>query len=119
MSKAALDDSNEEKPLDPAAERVRRKLVRFMAINLGILFVAVMAVVIAFVYRSMTSTETPPPAAFTEGKIALPAGARIVSQSATADRLSIATEFADGRRAIFVYDLAGNRMVGRYDLVSE
>ncbi len=118
MAKAALDDT-EEKPLDPAADRVRRKLVRFMAINLGILFVAVMAVVIAFVYRSMTSPEAPPPAAFTQATIALPAGARIVSQTASADRLAIATEFADGRRAIFIYNLAAGRMLGRYDVVNE
>ena len=50
----ALPDNDDEKPLDPAAERVRRKLVRFMAINLGILFLALMAVVAALVYKSMT-----------------------------------------------------------------
>ena len=27
-----------EKPLDPAAEKVRRKLIRFMIVNLGLLF---------------------------------------------------------------------------------
>jgi hypothetical protein len=41
----------EDKPLDPAVDRVRRKLVRFMAINLGLLFLALMAVVLAIVYR--------------------------------------------------------------------
>src|SRR5262245_27019369 len=39
LAQPTFDD--EEKPLDPAAERVRRKLVRFMAINLGLLFTAV------------------------------------------------------------------------------
>ena len=53
-------DDKDEKPLDPAAERVRRKMVRFMGINLGILFAAVMAVVLALVYKSVsTAPETP------------------------------------------------------------
>jgi hypothetical protein len=46
-----------DEQLDPATERVRRKLVRFMAINLGILFVALMAVVIAIVYRAFWSED--------------------------------------------------------------
>ena len=49
---APHDDDEDEKPLDPAVENVRRKLVRFIVINLGILFVALMAVVLALVYRA-------------------------------------------------------------------
>ena len=45
-------DDDEDKPLDPAVEQVRRKLVRFVAINLGLLFIALMAVVGALVYKS-------------------------------------------------------------------
>lgn len=121
MAKAALDDQNEDKPLDPAAERVRRKMVRFMAINLGILFVAVMAVVLALVYRSVSSDEAsaPAPGKLIEGRIALPVGAEIVSQSASGDRISITTRFADGHRVIFVYGINENRMIGRFDVVSE
>ncbi|PDQ22485.1 fimbrial protein, partial [Mesorhizobium sanjuanii] len=36
------DVEGREKPLDPEVESVRRKLVRFMAINLGLLFLALM-----------------------------------------------------------------------------
>ncbi len=35
-------DEQEDKPLDPAVESVRRKLVRFMAVNLGLLFLALL-----------------------------------------------------------------------------
>ena len=58
MARPAFDDE-EEKPLDPAVEKVRRKLVRFVAINLGLLFIALMAVVGALVYKSRTAA---PPA---------------------------------------------------------
>ncbi|RUU07680.1 fimbrial protein, partial [Mesorhizobium sp. M6A.T.Ca.TU.002.02.2.1] len=36
----AVADEDEEKPLDPEVEKVRKKLVRFVAINLGLLFLA-------------------------------------------------------------------------------
>lgn len=118
MAKSAFDDENEEKPLDPAVERVRRKLVRFVAINLGILFVALMAVVIALVYRNM-SRRAATPAEMVQGTIALPAGARVVSQSLSGDRILIDTELSGGGHALFVYDTVANRLVGRFDIGTE
>jgi hypothetical protein len=121
MVRPELDDE-EEKPLDPAVERVRRKLVRFVAVNLGILLVALMAVGAALVYKSRGGRE--PAAIGGEGGIAaatipLPAGARIVSQSLSGDRLSIDAELAGGERAIFLYDLAQRRLIGRFAIGSE
>lgn len=125
MTKAALDD-DDEKPLDPAVEKVRRKLVRFVGINLGLLFVALMAVVAAIVYKSRSEVaEVPgqeaeiPVAAgdlLASGKIALPAGAKIVSQALSGNRVSLDVELAGGARALFVYDLATGRMMGRFDI---
>ena len=119
----------DEKPLDPAVEKVRRKLVRFVAINLGLLFIALMAVLGAIVYKSgsrpetpaATGTGVPSPAegAFLSGEIALPAGAKIVSQSLSGNRISIEAELADGSRAIFLYDFAERRMIGRFALTRQ
>jgi uncharacterized SAM-binding protein YcdF (DUF218 family) len=120
MAKTAFDDDNEEKPLDPAVERVRRKLVRFVAINLGILLVALMAVVAALVYRNLSRERAPEaPAELVQGMIALPSGARIVSQSLSGDRILIDAELSGGGRTLFVYDTAANRMVGRFDIGTE
>jgi hypothetical protein len=110
-------DENDDKPLDPAVEKVRRKLVRFAAINLGILLVALMAVAAALVYKS--GREAPESAigaggGLAEAEIRLPAGARIVSQSLSGDRIAIDAELAGGGRAIFLYDLAERRLVGRF-----
>jgi hypothetical protein len=116
-----------EAPLDPAAERVRRKLVRFMAINLGILFAAVMAVVLAIVYRSVSAEDTPPapmagelpappPGSTLAGEIALPAGARLVGHALSGSRLTLDIDTA-GRRSILIYDIAEGRVIGRFDLV--
>jgi Flp pilus assembly protein CpaB len=127
MARPAFDDE-EEKPLDPAVEKVRRKLVRFVAINLGLLFIALMAVVAALVYKSRTAA--PPPAGeagieapstegIAEGQIPLPAGARIISQSLSGNRISLSLELPDGGRAIYIYDLSSRRTVGRFVVVEE
>jgi len=127
MARPAIDDE-EEKPLDPAVENVRRKLVRFVAINLGLLFIALMAVVAALVYKSRTAAPPPPaeagieipsPEGIAEGQIPLPSGARIVSQSLSGDRLSLSLELPDGGRAIYIYDIRSRRTLGRFAVVEE
>ena len=121
-------DDTEEKGLDPAAEGVRRKLVRFVAVNLGILFVAVMAVLGAVVYKSgliggnddESIVAGAPGAVGTileNGEIPLPSGARLLSQALSGNRLSLHVEMADGASAIFLYDLGEARMLGRFAIV--
>jgi hypothetical protein len=116
-------DEEEEKPLDPSVEKVRRKLIRFMGLNLGLLFLALMVVIAALVYKSRTAEKPAPTLAGdiqvpagqpAEGDIVLPVGARIVSQSISGDRISIDAELADGGRVLFVYDIAERRLVGRF-----
>jgi hypothetical protein len=116
-------DEEEEKPLDPGIEKVRRKLIRFMGINLGLLFLALMVVVAALVYKARKAAPPPPSAAGEipvpanaplAGDIVLPVGSRIVSQSLSGNRVSLDVALAEGGRAIFVYDLAAKRIVGRF-----
>ena len=124
MARPATDDDSDEKPLDPAVEKVRKKLVRFIAINLGLLFVALMAVVGAVVYQSRTAeppvaAEIASPGSVIEADIPLPAGARIMSQSLSGDRIALDTELADGSRIIFLYDMAERRVIGRFAVTAE
>jgi len=116
-------DNDDDKPLDPAVESVRRKLVRFMMVNLGLLGVALIAVVGAIVYKSRTAgpvmpatvgLEVPADGGVIEGGIALPGGAHVVSQSLSGDRVSLYVEEPGGARAIYLYDLAAKRMVGHF-----
>lgn len=117
-----------DKPLDPAAERVRRKLVRFVAVNLGILFLAVAVVLGAVIYRSgligggttgSDNAAVPSDEPLMEGVIALPAGARVNHHALSGDRVSIDATLAGGSRVLFVYDLRQRRMVARFALGSE
>lgn len=127
MAGPAAYENDEEQPLDPAAERVRRKLVRFMAVNLAILFVAVMAVVLALVYRTMTQPSTDAvigPAGeqgqSVSGEVVLPDGAAIISHSLVGDRLTLHVRSADGGEAILVYETReGAHPTGRLDIVRE
>jgi len=123
MTGPHVDVAQEDKPLDPAVERVRRKLVRFVAINLGLLFLALMAVVGALVYKARTSQPSEPVAAGDiqlpaggqiTGEIVLPVGSRVMSQALSGNRLSIDAELADGSRTIFLYDIAERRVIGQF-----
>lgn len=127
MARPSVDDT-EEKPLDPAAERVRRKLVRFVAVNLGLLFLAVMAVLAAVVYKSMDSdkpaaevaSDIPTPdGAPLELDLPLPAGSRLVGHALSGNRVSLDVELAGGKRSLIVYDIAGRRIVARIALTPQ
>ncbi|ESY42702.1 fimbrial protein [Mesorhizobium sp. RSR380A] len=121
MARPVADE--EEKPLDPEIEKVRGRLIRFMAINLGLLLLALMVVIAAIVYKSRKAPPANPPLAgdiqVPGGEplaedIVLPVGARVISQSLSGNRISIDAELADGSRAIFVYDMAERRLIGRF-----
>jgi hypothetical protein len=120
-----LADEDDEKPLDPEVEKVRKKLVRFVAINLGLLFLALMVVIGALVYKARNAPPANPPLAGdiqvpagepVSGNIVLPVGAKVISQSLSGNRVSIDTELADGSRAIFVYDITERRIIGRLSI---
>jgi hypothetical protein len=123
MAGRNMDPEQDEKPLDPAAERVRQKMVRFMAINLGILFFAVMVVILAVVYRNWNSAEAPadaasPPIGETaKAALVIPRGARVISQSLSAGRLSLHVGLDPQGEAILVYELPSGRLIGQYDIV--
>lgn len=122
MTSPIRDDDEQEKPLDPALEDVRRRIVKFVVINLVFLLLALLAVAAAVVYKFRGSSA---PAAATsglslpvegqtiQGAIALPPGARVVSQSLSGDRLSLHVDEA-GQQAVYIYDLAAGRMVARF-----
>lgn len=119
---AKPDFEQDEKPLDPAAERVRQRLVRFLAINLGILFFAVMIVLGAVVYRAFLSKPAPEVAAVTvggqmqpTGELSVPSGAEIISQSVSGNRLSLHVR-QNSADAILIFDLASGKQVGRFEI---
>ena len=125
MSDARQDD--DEKPLDPAMEAVRRKMVRLLALSFGITMVGLMTVLGTIVYKMSSSAKAPAPAqsAFPAGgavlsaDIVLPKGAYLNGQSLSGDRLSLDITLPGGAREIAVYDVAAQRFVARFTVKAE
>ena len=53
---AGLADNNgdEDKPLDPMVENVRRRMMRLMVVSIGIMMIGLMAVLGSIVYKYNT-----------------------------------------------------------------
>ena len=123
MAGPAYKDDEEEKPLDPAVENVRRKMIRFFIINIGILGIALMAVLAAIVYKATRSndTETALPAGMAvpggdggEGpSITLLPGETALSHAQSGNMISVLVQDQAGNRAIVLFDLGEGRTVGR------
>ncbi len=125
MANINQDVDGEEQPLDPAMERVRRKMIRLLAVSIGIMVIGLMAVLAAIVYKinqPVRETAAPvraeasgqPLGAALEGEaITLDPGTRILSHNLAGNTLSLETRLANGTRQILVYDVAMKRVVAR------
>ena len=130
------DQQQPEPPLDPAMEKVRRKMVRLLAVSIGVMLIGLMAVLVAVVYKinrapDTSETEvarsdipgqvsplpvTPEPPKLIESQIELAPGTRLLSQSLSGQQLSLETLLPDGGTEIIVYDYRESRIVGRIKL---
>ncbi len=82
--------------------------------------VVVMAVLIvagigAIVYGIATRLDLSRPS-FADGRIELPAGARVVDMAAAGERLVLRVALPDARERLIVVDLARGRQLGALDL---
>lgn len=105
-----------EKPLDPATERLRRKMVRLLALSVSTLFIGVMAVLGAIVYK--LNRDAPPTGAEAlDLAIALPEGSVLLDMTAAGDSalLRIAPE-EGGVSSLLRIDLATGAILARYRL---
>ena len=123
----AAYDRDEEEPLDPAAERLRRKMVRLLIVSGGIMILGLIAVFAALVYKlgmlgtsgtAATAFGVPSGAAVVEAPINLPPGARLVSADLDGSRALLTVE-VDGASALVLIDLATGKTLGRYTLTPE
>lgn len=103
----------DEAPLDPAAERLRRKLVRLLLVSGGIMALGLIAVFSAIVYKLSEggAARSGSPVA---GQIAVPAGARLVSAELDGDRLLVRVEAPDANTSLIVLDIRSGEVVGRF-----
>jgi hypothetical protein len=117
----------DEKPLDPVMENVRKKMVRLLLTSLGIMMVGLMAVLGAIVYKinrggdevPAVRTEIPSDGALIAGSIALPKGAWVNGQSLSGNRISLDVTLQGGARQIVVFDIAAQKVMARFALTEE
>lgn len=115
----------QEAPLDPAFEKVRRKMVRLLIISSSVIILGLMAVVYSIVYRvnrmpANPSTTTPiaqqetVPAA--RQSMTLPAGFVVESTAITGNRIMLFGTTGDGRKHIVIHDIGIGKTVTEIDL---
>lgn len=129
MSNAELDHE-EEKPLDPEMEKVRRKMVRLLAVSLGIMFLGVMAVLVGVVYKVMENEEEAPArmvadtlAVPADGPLdvtaALPSGFRVDSVSLDGSKILFYGRTSDGGPAAYIYDIVTEKLAARIRITDQ
>lgn len=133
--------------LDPAVERVRRKLMRLMIISVTITILLVVAVFVAVIYKATRTSQTPPvtqgevslvptdlnatatqtvgniiaqaePPATIIHEIDLPVGTRILSQSLSGDLISLETLAPSGGTELVIYNYKQGQIIARLSIPS-
>lgn len=120
--------NDEEKPLDPAVERVRKKMLRMMFVSVGVMLIGLMAVLGAIVYKLGKYGEKTELAAVSSaplqipesadiiGQIDIPDGAKILSANKDGQQILLTLQLADGKQQLWLYDIASQRQFGIIDI---
>ncbi|MCY1667963.1 hypothetical protein [Rhizobium sp. SL86] len=104
----------EEEPLDPVMEKVRRKMVRLQIVSAGIMFVSLMAVLVAVVYKASNTGEATKPVA--ASGFAVPADQPLSATATLPAGFVIQSVSSSGSQILFYGTLAGTRKAMIYDL---
>lgn len=115
------DDEQEEKPLDPAMESVRRKMVRLQIVSGAIMFVSLMAVFGAVVYKvtraepsqttASAGSSSVPSDAPVSSTASLPLGFKIEQTSLSGGQILFYGTDVSGKRKALVFDIRASRIV--------
>lgn len=117
-------DDQEEKPLDPALESVRRKMIRLQIISAAVMVVSLMAVFGAVVYKTMRPAAKPagqataniPSDAPVAVTALLPAGFTVQSTALSGNQVLFYGTLVSGQRQAVVFDYGIGRIVATISL---
>ncbi|ASY58089.1 MULTISPECIES: hypothetical protein [Sinorhizobium] len=113
-------DEQEDKPLDPAMENVRRKMVRLQLVSAGVMLIMLMAVLGTIVYkltRSDGAAEATPPAVSVPGDApltaiaALPAGFSVTNVALSGSQVLFYGSLPGAEPRAIVFDIKAGRIV--------
>ena len=105
----------DEKPLDPAIEAVRKRLARLMVVSIGIMMVGLLAVLGAIVYKAYVTKTV----SATNGTLIIPDGMSVVDQSLNGDQIALRLRGADGSETIMLFSLVDGTKNGTWLIVPE
>ena len=129
MSKIETDDQ-EDKPLDPVMENVRRKMMRLQLVSGGIMLLMFMAVLAAIVYK-INTRDGKPEAAGSAGSLTVPSDAPLKATAALPDGFAVSAVsqsggqilfygvMPDGARKALLFDIAAGRTVAEIDVTGK
>lgn len=106
--------TEDEAPLDPAVEAVRRRLARLLGVSISIMMIGLLAVLGAIVYRMKDSGGT----VAANVTLALPAGFTAVDHATDGGQLSLRVRNAVGQERIIVYSLRDGQKISDWALES-
>ncbi|KOF17782.1 membrane protein [Ensifer adhaerens] len=101
---ATAPDDQEDKPLDPAMENVRRKMVRLQLVSAGVMLVMLMAVLGTIVYKLTRTDET---AQAQSAAIAVPSEAPVNAVAALPAGFTVTNVALSGSQVLFYGNLPG------------
>lgn len=108
-----LVENEEEKPLDPAAERLRAKMMRLMVVSVGTMFIGIFAVLFAIVYKMNNAADAQ---TTIEARVELPSGFTIEETQLSDGILLFRGETNDGAQRIFMFDAQTGSKRGTIDI---
>ncbi|AHK42308.1 MULTISPECIES: hypothetical protein [Ensifer] len=117
---ATAPDDQEDKPLDPAMENVRRKMVRLQLVSAGVMLVMLMAVLGTIVYKLTRTDEKAqaqsaaiavPSEAPVNAVAALPAGFTVTNVALSGSQVLFYGNLPGAEPRAIVFDIAAGRIV--------
>ena len=107
------DLEEQEEPLDPAMERIRRKMVLLQLVSGGILFVCFMAVLAAVVYKVSQRPDVAPVAS---SGLAVPADQPLASSVTLPQGFQVQSVSLSGSQMLFYGVIGGQQKALVFDL---
>lgn len=117
MNQSAFDDDpDKEPPLDPAAERLQRKLKRLLGVSSLVMVLGFIAVFAAIIYR-VTSGDAQANLDEIAATVGIEANAQVVDIEIADGRIIVLLREENGASLVYI-DPATGREIGRTEFVS-
>jgi hypothetical protein len=114
----------DEKPLDPAVEKIRRKMVRLLFISSSVIVVALMTVLGSIVYKANKNSAAAQPPATTAANvepkqtITLPKGFALETTTVDGNRIWFMGT-TEGKHLVIVHDIATGKTLTEISVVPQ